>query len=106
MHINDDFAKNSKMQNKPYIKPGSNCQSCDAREKRRLRLAESQRSDVLSAWERERVRLRCVQCNHVITDSDWSQFKSEGWDVEIVTQCISCIDAMIEHDLASTSSLT
>ena len=77
-----------------------------AREKRRLRLAESQRSDVLSAWERERVRLRCVQCNHVITDSDWSQFKSEGWDVEIVTQCISCIDAMIEHDLASTSSLT
>ena len=69
-----------------------------AREKRRLRLAESQRSDVLSAWERERVCLRCVQCNHVITDSDWSQFKSEGWDVELMKLCITCIDSMIEHE--------
>ena len=24
-----------------------------------------------------------MQCNHVITDSDWSQFKSEGWDVVV-----------------------
>ena len=69
-----------------------------AREKRRLRLAESQRSNVLSAWERERVYLRCVQCNHVFTDSDWLQFKSEGFDVEIVKHCNTCIDSMIEHE--------
>ena len=69
-----------------------------AREKRRLRLAESQKSDVLSAWERERVYLRCVQCNHVFTDSDWLQFKSEGFDVEIVKHCNTCIDSMIEHE--------
>ena len=69
-----------------------------AREKRRLRLEESQRSSVLSAWEQERVYLRYVQCNHVFTDSDWSQFKSEGWDVEIMKLCITCIDSMIEHE--------
>ena len=73
-----------------------------AREKRRLRLAESQRSDVLSAWEREHVRLRCVQCNHVITDSDWSQFKSEGWDVEILKHCFTCIDSMARALAQST----
>ena len=69
-----------------------------ARERRRLRLEESQRSSVLRAWEQERVYLRCVQCNHVFTDSDWSQFKSEGWDVEVIKLCNPCIDSMIEHE--------
>ena len=63
-----------------------------------LKLEESQRSSVLSAWEQERVYLRCVRCSHVFTDSDWSQFKSEGWDVEIMKLCIACIDSMIEHE--------
>ena len=69
-----------------------------ARERRRLRLEESQRSSVLSAWEQERVYLRCVQCNYKFTDSDWSQFKSEGWDVEVIKLCNPCIDSMIEHE--------
>ena len=69
-----------------------------AREKRRLRLEESQRSSVLSAWEQEWVSLRCVQCNHVFTDSDWSQFKSEGWEVKLMKLCTPCIDSMIEHE--------
>ena len=42
-----------------------------AREKRRLRLEESQRSRVLSAWEKERCANRCEQCNH------WSQWAVE-----------------------------
>ena len=65
-----------------------------AREKRRLRLEESQRSSVLSAWEKERVSNRCVQCNYEFTDSDWSQFKSEGWEVELISHCNTCIDLM------------
>ena len=69
-----------------------------ARENRRLRLEESQRSSVLSAWEQERVYLRCVRCSHVFTNSDWSQFKSEGWDVEVIKLCNPCIDSMIEHE--------
>ena len=73
-----------------------------AREKRRLRLAESQKSDVLSAWERERVHLRCEQCNHVISDSDWALFKSEGWNVEIVKHCNTCFDAMARALALST----
>ena len=44
----------------------------------------SQRSSVLSAWEQERVYLRCDRCNNKLSDSDWSKFKSEGWDVETV----------------------
>ena len=73
-----------------------------AREKRRLRLAESQKSDVLSAWERERVHLRCEQCNHVISDSDWALFKSEGWNVEIVKHCNTCFDSMARALAQST----
>ena len=69
-----------------------------ARERRRLRLEESKSSSVLSAWEQERVYLRCVQCNYKFTDSDWSQFKSEGWDVEVIKLCNPCIDSMIEHE--------
>ena len=55
-----------------------------ARERRRLRLEESKSSSVLSAWEQERVYLRCVQCNYKFTDSDWSQFKSKGWEVQLI----------------------
>ena len=62
-----------------------------AREKRRLRLEESQRSRVLSAWEKERCANRCEQCNHEFTDSDWSQFKSAGWAVEEIVICKTCI---------------
>ena len=69
-----------------------------AREKRRLRLEESQRSSVLSAWEKERVSIRCVQCNYEFTDSDWSQFKSEGWEVELISHCNTCIDLMNEYE--------
>ena len=69
-----------------------------ARERRRLRMEESKRSSVLSAWEMERVSLRCVQCNYKFTDSDWSQFKSEGWEVELMKLCIPCIDSIIEHE--------
>ena len=69
-----------------------------AREKRRLRLEESQRSRVLSAWEKERVSNRCVQCNYVFTDSDWSQFKSEGLEVELINHCNNCIDSMNEYE--------
>ena len=49
-----------------------------AREKRRLRLEESQRSLALSAWEKERClpANRCVQCNHEFTNSDRSQIGS------------------------------
>ena len=88
-----------------------------ARERRAARLKEeshadpdphalegSQRSSVLSAWEQERVYLRCDQCNNKLTDSDWSKFKSEGWDVETVKhlrevqrplrlRCSPCIDS-------------
>ena len=69
-----------------------------ARERRRLRLEESKSSSALTAWEQERVYLRCVQCNYKFTDSDWSQFKSEGWDVEVIKLCNPCIDSMIEHE--------
>ena len=69
-----------------------------ARERRRLRLEESKSSSALTAWEQERVYLRCVQCNYKFTDSDWSQFKSEGWDVEVIKHCNPCIDSMIEHE--------
>ena len=69
-----------------------------AREKRRLRLEESQRSSVLSAWEKERVSNRCVQCNYEFTDSDWSQFKSEEWEVELINHCNTCIDLMNEYE--------
>ena len=41
-----------------------------ARERRRLRLEESKSSSALTAWEQERVYLRCVQCNYKFTDSD------------------------------------
>ena len=69
-----------------------------ARENRRLRLEESQRSSVLSAWEKERVSIRCVQCNYKFTDSDWSQIKSEGWNVELINHCNTCIDLMNEDE--------
>jgi len=46
-----------------------------AREKRRLRLEESQRSNVLSAWEKEQVSNRCVQCNYEFIDSNWSKVR-------------------------------
>ncbi len=49
-----------------------------AREKRRSRLEESQRSSVLSAWEKERCAYRCEQCNHEFTDSDWDG-RSKKW---------------------------
>ena len=64
-----------------------------ASEKRKVRLAleESQRSRVLSAWEKERCANRCEQCNHELTDSDWSQFKSVGWAVEEIVICKTCI---------------
>ena len=55
----------------------------------------SQKSSVLSAWEQERVHLRCDRCNNKLTDSDWSKIKSKGWDAEIVKHapfCSSCID--------------
>ena len=71
-----------------------------AREKLRLRLEESQRSSVLSAWEKERCANRCEQCNHEFTDSDWSQFKSAGWAVEEIVICKTCII----NDLLSESS--
>ena len=65
----------------------------------------SQRSSVLSAWEQERVYHRCDRCNNKLTDSDWSRFKSEGWDVETVKhlrevqrplrlRCSPCIDSV------------
>ena len=69
-----------------------------ARKRRRLRLEESKSSSALTAWEQERVYLRCVQCNYKFTDSDWSQFKREGWDVEVIKHCNPCIDSMIEHE--------
>ena len=67
-----------------------------ARKKRKVRLAleESQRSHVLSAWEKERCVNRCVTCNYKFTDSHWSQFKSEGWEVELISHCNTCIDLM------------
>ena len=71
-----------------------------ARERRKLRLEGSQRSSVLSAWER--VYLRCEQCNNKFTDLDWSKFKSEGMDVEIVKHCSTCIDSMARALLQST----
>ena len=57
-----------------------------ARERRKLRLEGSQRSSVLSAWEQERVYLRCDHCNNKLTDSDWSKFKSEV--CQTTTQCV------------------
>ena len=71
-----------------------------AREKRRVRLAleESQRSRVLSVWEKEWCVNRCVMCNYEFTDSDWSQFKSEGWEVELISHCNTCIDLMNEYE--------
>ena len=57
-----------------------------AREKRRLRLEESQRSRALSAWEKERGANRCVRCNHdfgwaveeIVICKTWLAIKSEG----------------------------
>ena len=73
-----------------------------ARERRKLRLEGSQRSSVLTAWEQERVYLRCEQCNNKLTDSDWSKFKSEGFDVERVKHCSTCIDSMARALAQST----
>ena len=50
------------------------------------------------SWNIQICNLRCVQCNYKFTDSDWSQFKSEGWDVEVIKHCNPCIDSMIEHE--------
>ena len=49
-----------------------------------------------------RVHLRCDRCNNKLTDSDWSKFKSEGWDVEIVKHCSPCIDSMASALAQST----
>ena len=76
----------------------------------------SQRSSVLSAWEQERVYLRCDRCNNKLTDSDWSRFKSEGWDFETVKhlrevqrplrlRCSPCARALAQST-RPTSSLT
>ena len=62
----------------------------------------SDQSSVLSAWEQERVYLRCDQCNNKLTDSDWSIFKSEGRDVESVKHCSPCIDLMAKALAQST----
>ena len=56
-------------------------------------------------WEQERVYHRCDRCNNKLTDSDWSRFRSEGWDVETVRhlrevqrplrlRCSPCIDSV------------
>ena len=76
-----------------------------ARERREARLKKEsdahavfdpdQRSSVSSAWEQDRVQLRCDRCNNKLTDLDWSKIKSKGWDAEIVKHapfCCPCID--------------
>ena len=53
----------------------------------------------------ERWEHRCDRCNNKLTDSDWSRFRSEGWDVETVRhlrevqrplrlRCSPCIDSV------------
>ena len=55
---------------------------------------------VVERWEH-----RCDRCNNKLTDSDWSRFRSEGWDVETVRhlrevqrplrlRCSPCIDSV------------
>ena len=55
---------------------------------------------VVERWEH-----RCDRCNNKITDTDWSRFRSEGWDVETVRhlrevqrplrlRCSPCIDSV------------
>ena len=86
-----------------------------ARERRAARLKEeshadpdphalegSQRSNVLSAREQERVHPRCDRCNNKLTDSDWSKLKSEGWVFGIVKHCSPCIDSMARAPAQST----
>ena len=67
-----------------------------ARERRRQRLAqeESQRyRDLLqSVWEKDRRGDRCKTCNNEFTESDWSNFRRLGWDVQLISRCMTCID--------------
>ena len=61
----------------------------------------------------ERWEHRCDRCNNKLTDSDWSRFRSEGWDVETVRhlrevqrplrlRCSPCIDSVARALARST----
>merc|ERR1711952_313858 len=45
---------------------------------------------------------RCDRCNNILTDSDWSKLKSEGWVFGIVKHCSPCIDSMARALAQST----
>ena len=56
-----------------------------SRTRKRKTQSEVGTGRVLSEGEKEWCVNRCVTCNYEFTDSDWSQFKSKGWEVQVIS---------------------